>query len=414
MRSLKESHLSNQVGFLFYLSFFQWYRTIAISGIAPIIVYMPIDWSDGAMISIASVDPNFSIPQNALPQGLEFYNIAENLSLVSGLMWESGCFRRMPPKIASGVSDGVYQLHFHTSGGRVRFCTNSRRVAVVAGLNHISKMSHFAFSGSIGFDLYERIDNRQIFIGTAIPSLDVCDSLEYLWEFAGNEIHELTLHLPLYTGVDNLYIGIDEGATFSAAPDYTYRKPIVYYGSSITQGGCASRPGNAYPNQISLMLDCDHVNLGFSGNAKAEGMMAEYISNLDMSVFVYDYDHNAPNEAHLAATHEKMFQRIRSAQPDIPIIIMSMPKCKPSDADKQQRRFQIIQQTYLNAIAAGDQNVYLISGTELLGDCAEFATVDNCHPNDLGFYMMAQKLASVINPLLYHTTKAFSNGSTNI
>ena len=133
-----------------------------------------------------------------------------------------------------------------------------------------------------------------------------------------------------------------------------------------------------------------------------------------MSVFVYDYDHNAPNEAHLAATHEKMFQRIRSAQPDIPIIIMSMPKCKPSDADKQQRRFQIIQQTYLNAIAAGDQNVYLISGTELLGDCAEFATVDNCHPNDLGFYMMAQKLASVINPLLYHTTKAFSNGSTNI
>lgn len=352
------------------------------------------------MISITSVDPNFMIPQNALPQGLKFYNIAENPAFVSGVMWQNGCFRRLPENTASDISAGVYRLHFHTSGGRVRFCTNSRRVAVMARLNHISKMSHFAFSGSIGFDLYERIDNRQIFIGAAIPPLDVCDSLEYLWELTGNEMHELTLHLPLYTGVDSLYIGIDEGATFSAAPSYPYHKPVVYYGSSITQGGCASRPGNAYPNQISLMLDCDHINLGFSGNAKAEDAMAAYISKLDMSVFVYDYDHNAPDEAHLAATHEKMFQTIRSAQPDLPIIMMTMPKSKPGDADKRQRRFQIIQQTYQNAVAAGDRNVYLISGSELLGDCAESATVDNCHPNDLGFYMMAQKLAPMIKKLL--------------
>ena len=128
--------------------------------------------------------------------------------------------------------------------------------------------------------------------------------------------------------------------------------------------------------------------------------MAAYISKLDMSVFVYDYDHNAPDEAHLAATHEKMFQTIRSAQPDLPIIMMTMPKSKPGDADKRQRRFQIIQQTYRNAVAAGDRNVYLISGSELLGDCAESATVDNCHPNDLGFYMMAQKLAPMIKKLL--------------
>lgn len=120
--------------------------------------------------------------------------------------------------------------------------------------------------------------------------------------------------------------------------------------------------------------------------------MADYISKQDMSVFVYDYDHNAPVEAHLAATHEKMFQTIRSVQPNLPIIMISMPKCKPSDVEKQQWRFEIIQQTYRNAVAAGDKKVYLISGIALLGDCTEIATVDNCHPNDLDFYMMAKKL----------------------
>lgn len=352
------------------------------------------------MKSIASIDPNFKVPTNGLPAGLRLYRITEDTSLVSGVMWQDGCFRRLPGAVASSVSEGVHALHFHTAGGRVRFCTDSHRVAIVARMNHITKMPHFAFTGSIGFDLYERIDNRQIFMGAAIPPVDIDNSLEFLWELNGDGMHELTLHLPLYTGVDELYIGIDENATLSAAPDYVYSKPVVYYGSSITQGGCASRPGNAYSNQISLMLDCDHINLGFSGNAKAEDTIADYISKLDMSVFVYDYDHNAPDEKHLAATHEKMYRVIRTAQPSLPIIMLSMPKSKPGDAEKQQARFEIIRQTYQNAVAANDQNVYLISGADLFGDCAEAATVDNCHPNDLGFYLMAKKLEPLIGRLL--------------
>lgn len=352
------------------------------------------------MKPIASVDPNFAIPASNLSDGFVFYPIKGNSSLIAGIISNEDCFRRIPQDTASSVSDGVYELHFHTAGGRIRFCTNSRRVAMATQLNHVCKMPHFAFSGSTGFDLYERINGKQIFIGAAIPPLEVTTGFDCVWDLGSNKLHELTLHLPLYSGVDKLYIGLDEGAELSAAPDYTYAKPVVYYGSSITQGGCASRPGNAYPNQLSLMLDCDHINLGFSGSAKAEDVMADYISKLDMSVFVYDYDHNAPDAEYLASTHERLFRTVRLAQPNLPVVMMSMPRCRPRDAEAQKQRFHVIQQTYENAIAAGDKNVYLIPGAELLGDCAEIATVDNSHPNDLGFYLMAQKLAPLLRELL--------------
>ena len=352
------------------------------------------------MVAISSIDPNFAVPELDLPQDLQFIPVHSNPSLVFGTTYRDGCFRRMPEDIAADVSEGVHALHFHTAGGRVRFCTSSRRVAIAAKMNHVSRMSHFSFTGSIGFDLYEKVDGRQIFWGTAIPPLEFQDHLNYLWEFSSGDLHELTLHLPLYSGIDELYLGIERDAVISPAPDYSYSKPVVYYGSSITQGGCASRPGNAYPNQISLMLGCDHINLGFSGSAKAEDAMADYISKLDMSVFVYDYDHNAPDEDHLTATHEKMFQTIRSAQPDLPIIMLSMPRSKPGRMETQRRRLEIIRKTYQHALHSGDSHVYLIPGDELLGNCAEAATVDNSHPNDLGFYTMAQTLAPLIRHLL--------------
>ena len=352
------------------------------------------------MKSISAIDSNFAISADALPHDLKFYSIADNPALLFGLLPQDGCLRRMPETVASRVSDGVQELHFHTAGGRVRFCTDSSRVAIMARMNHVYKMPHFAFSGSTGFDLYERIGSQQIFLGAAIPPLDIQDRLEHLWELEGSGLHELTLHFPLYSGVTDLYIGIDEGSVLSPAPDYTYRQPVVYYGSSITQGGCASRPGNAYPNMISMMLDCDHINLGFSGCAKAEDAMVEYICGLDMSVFVYDYDYNAPDPEYLAATHEKMFRAIRAHHPHLPIVMMSLPKCKPSLEHIRLQRFEIIQQTYSHAIAAGDKHVYLLSGADMLGESAQAATVDNCHPNDLGFYLMAQKLAPVIKQLL--------------
>ena len=206
--------------------------------------------------------------------------------------------------------------------------------------------------------------------------------------------------MPLYSCVEDLYIGLKDGCTLKPACDYSVKKPVVFYGSSITQGGCASRSGNAYSNMISRELDCDHINLGFSGKAKAEIPMAEYIAGLEMSVFVYDYDHNAPDVAYLEETHERMFKIIRNAQPELPILMLTRPRydlSKPGDSE----RLEVVRRTYENALAVGDKNVYFIPGPELILDLVrESALVDGTHPNDGGFSSMAYVIGNKLREIL--------------
>lgn len=125
--------------------------------------------------------------------------------------------------------------------------------------------------------------------------------------------------------------------------------------------------------------------------------MMEYIKNLDMSVFVYDYDHNAPTVEHLANTHEKMFKAIRNENPELPIVIMSRPKFNLTE--EEQQRMHIIETTYKNALSSGDKNVYLINGRMLTELCADEGTVDNCHPTDFGFASIAKALGDVIEKI---------------
>ena len=113
---------------------------------------------------------------------------------------------------------------------------------------------------------------------------------------------------------------------------------LYSYGSLITQGGCASRHGMSYQSIVSRKFNCDYINLGFSGNAKAEDEITDYIKNLEMFVFVLDYDHNAPTVEYLKNTHEKMFKAVRDAHPDIPVIMMSRPKHFLTEEEKERRK----------------------------------------------------------------------------
>ena len=348
------------------------------------------------MSDIAKIDPNFSVKTNIFREGLRFYPADAPFFQLYGIYYEDGKYRRLPEAVARTVNDGVLRLHANTSGGRIRFVTTSSYVAISVKMGQIGRMPHFALTGSAGFDLYEKIDGKHVFMGSFFPPYDMKDGYESIVEMGSTERHELILDFPLYSEVKELYIGLDENAVYERASEYTHTIPIVYYGSSITQGGCASRPGNAYPAMISRELDWDYINLGFSGNAKGEPEIAEYISGLDMSMFVYDYDHNAPTQDHLRNTHEAMFQKIRSAHPDIPILMLTMPKKEPRQAGELWEREQIIRATYEKARAEGDQNVYFLSGTELMGEAAQAATVDNCHPNDIGFYYMAKRVLKLI------------------
>lgn len=345
------------------------------------------------MFDISKIDSNFAIETKLDKEDIKFYNVEESPFKVYGVFKDDGKYRRLPETVAKSVSEGVYGLHADTAGGRVKFVTDSPYIAISAVMDGIAKMSHFPLTGSVGFDMYA----DGIYVETFAPPFDIETGYESLFEFDKKEMREIIINFPLYSGVIDLYVGLQDGAILKEAKPYKNDKPIVYYGSSITQGGCASRPGTCYQAIISSELNCDYVNLGFSGNAKAEDEIIEYIKNLEMSVFVYDYDHNAPTVEHLEKTHEKMFKAIRSKHPELPIIMMNRPKYYLTD--EQKARKNIIETTYKNALNAGDKNVYFIDNIALTKLCKNEGTVDNCHPTDYGFASMAQAIINVLKEI---------------
>ena len=345
------------------------------------------------MSRIEEIDRNFAVPGTVeLPDG-RFLNALQPPFEVSGLFYENGRFRRIPEAVAQSVNEGVLILHANTAGGRLRFRTDSPYVAIHAEMPCISRMAHFAVTGSAGFDLYA--DNE--YAGTFVPPFDMKHGYEsILWLSGGAK--EITIHFPLYSDVGDLYIGLKNGCSLTPPQPYLPGPPAVYYGSSITQGGCASRPGLAYQNILSRRFNMDHLNLGFSGSAKGEDAMAEYIANLDMRVFVYDYDHNAPTPEHLRATHRRLFETVRAKHPTLPIVLMSRPVYTLRGDEPE--RLAIIKETFEAAKAAGDENVYLLSGPTLMALAKNEGTVDGCHPNDLGFMSMAEAVEKILRKII--------------
>ena len=345
------------------------------------------------MKNIAEIDKNLAIETSIEREGLRFYDAEQAPFQIYGIFKENGMFRRIPEEIAKSVSEGVYNLHTNTAGGRVRFVTDSPYVAIKT--EYIpGKMSHFALSGSSGFDMYSQYDGMIRYEGTFIPPYNVENGYESVLDFGKCHERVVTINFPLYSSVRKLYIGLKEGAVLKPAPGYRVEKTVVYYGSSITQGGCASKPGSSYQSILSRRFDCDYINLGFAGNAKGEDEMSDYIKGLDMSMFVMDYDHNAPSAEHLEKTHSRMFQKIRAAQPDLPILIMSRPKYYLMEWE--ERRLEIIRNTYLTAKEQGDKNVYFLDGRKLMEIIEDNGTVDTCHPTDSGFFSMACAIGQVL------------------
>ena len=204
---------------------------------------------------------------------------------------------------------------------------------------------------------------------------------------------DITINLPLYGGMEELYVGLAPGARLEPADGYREFLPTVYYGSSITQGGCASRPGNNYSGILSRKFDVDFVNLGFSGSARGETAIAEYVASLPMSAFVYAYDHNAPSVEHLAATHEAMYNTVRAAHPDVPIIFITRPKPRYNNDEIARRR--VVLDTFEHAKARGERGYFVDGETifDIFG--GDGGSVDGCHPNDLGFACVAAALEPI-------------------
>lgn len=344
-------------------------------------------------ISIEQLDKNMAIERTVDEPDICFYDVRKPPFDVYGLYnyREEPDFKRLPDAVAETVNEGVKGLNYATAGGRIRFCTDSQYVAIRAVMPHISHMSHFAMTGSSSFDLY--IDDPDSGISRFHRpfriATDAKNGYESILKFSTKMKRYFTINFPSYSHVKDLFIGLQEDAMVGEGLKYRDIPPVVYYGSSITQGACASRPGNAYQNVIARRMNLDFINLGFSGNGKAEDTIVEYMAGLKMSAFVSDYDHNAPTTTYLRETHCKMYEKIRAANPDIPYIMISRIDF---DCNYEQniRRRDVIIDTYRFARANGDNNVYYIDGASVFrGPYQDMCTTDGCHPTDMGFALMA-------------------------
>lgn len=302
---------------------------------------------------------------------------------------------RMDDEVAKTVSDYTGVRIFAGAGVRIRFKTDSKSIRLKAKVESNGVDWAIPLSGSCGIDVFE--ENERITIVNPINY----GVLEFESTFEkSNKMSNITLMMPRNEPIVDLEISIDDGARMLECDPYKYEKPIVFYGSSITEGGAASTVGKCYTALVTRWLDSDYINLGVSGNAKGEANMASYIKNLDMSIFVMDYDHNAPTPEHLSATHEPFFKIIREANPSLPIVMMSRPDFDNGKEENIKRR-EIIRRTYENALASGDKNVYFIDGESFFGDSERsLCTIEGCHPTDLGFMRMAEKVYPVLKSIL--------------
>lgn len=353
------------------------------------------------MKDISDIDINLRVVSDFVRDDVVLYDPRNEPFTLYGVHYEDGCYRRLPKELGLAVSEGVAELHKNTAGGRICFTTDSDCVGIVVRRRGFWRMPHMAASGSIGFDLYVRENGFYNFHGNFMPDYSD-DGYQSLHTFHNREKREIIIHFPLYSGVDEVYVVLNKDAKVEKWSGYTHKKPIVFYGSSITQGGCASLPSSDYVSRVARRFDSDYINLGFSGSARAEESIMKYIAGLDMSIFVYDYDYNSPSAEHLRSTHERGFLTVRNAHPDLPIILANSPNCDSisnlynSTSEVSERR-EIVKATYENALAAGDKNVYFVDSTIHYPDFSRSGcTVDGCHPTDLGFWRMAQAFGSVV------------------
>jgi hypothetical protein len=308
-------------------------------------------------------------------------------------------FLRLPEEVMKATSAGVHSTGLMTAGGRVRFSTDSPYVSLRVVYPAIHRMNRMPLSGSSGFDLYSDGEGVPAFRGLFAPQ--VGDSTGFTAKLAlngGKHLRYFTLNFPLYNSVSSVEIGVEEGSYVGPGKKYRDIPPVVYYGSSITQGADASRPGQSYESVISRRLNTDYVNLGFSGSARGEESIMNYIASLEMSAFVYDYDHNAPTAEHLQNTHKRGFGIVRASHPDLPVIFVSRPGKYFGSCP---RRREIIMETYRSALDAGDRRVWFLDGESFYsGPYENECSVDNTHPNDLGFWLMAGKIGAVLSRAL--------------
>jgi lysophospholipase L1-like esterase len=328
---------------------------------------------------------------------------ARNLP-IEGKGWQDTkkFYDRLPARAEKRVRSSVWALSQNSAGMCVRFISDSDTISVrwVLRSDRLD-MPHMPASGVSGIDLYARVDGQWRWTGNARPQ-----------QYPTNEVviarsrerkqREYLLYLPLYNGVHSLEIGVSETSRFEGSPRRN-EKPIVFYGTSILHGACASRPGMAYPAILGRQLERPVINLGFSGNAKSEPELAQLLAELDPVVYVLD---PLPNmDAALVSERIEPFVRtLRASRPRTPIILVENIEYTDGHmVETRRERYttanQALRDAYQRLLKSGEKRIYYIESKDLLGRDGE-GTVDGTHPNDLGFMRMAEEIGPTLKKAL--------------
>lgn len=324
---------------------------------------------------------------------------------IEGKGWAAGqtekYFDRLPKKAKGDVRDAVWNLSRHSAGMLARFRTDADEIWVDYKLTSSKlAMPHMPATGVSGVDLYATDESGQCrWVAVTRPATQTVKT-----RLVGNLLpgtREYTAYLPLYNGTEYLRIGVPGKATFEAVAPRT-KKPIVFYGTSITHGACASRPGMPHPAILGRRFQRPVVNLGFSGNGKMETEVGKYLCELDPVVYVIDCLPNMVGHE-VAARAEPLVRQLRKARPKTPVLLVEdrtyanagfVRGAKKRHADSRGA----LRTAYERLVADGFEQIGYLEGESLLGEDRE-DTTDGSHPSDLGFYRHANAMEDELRKL---------------
>lgn len=319
-------------------------------------------------------------------------------------------YDRLPAKAEAKVRAAVWNLSRNSAGMHVRFVTDATSIkARWAVTSDKLAMPHMAATGVSGLDLYVKMENGQWhWLAVTKPAAQTNDVTVVSNLPAGKR--EFLLYLPLYNGTHFVELGVPAGASLAKAGPWGpgTRKPILFYGTSILHGACASRPGMVHSAILGRRFHFPTINLGFSGNGKMEPELADLLAELDPSVYVLDCLPNL-NGNEVTERAEPFVQKLRAAHPETPIVLVEDRVYADSFliASKRERNeanHAALKAAYQRLLKAGVKGLYYIEGDHLVGDDGD-GTVDSSHPNDLGFMRQADIFARTLEPILKEVVK---------
>lgn len=311
-------------------------------------------------------------------------------------------FDRLPGRAKGVVRDAVWGLSRHSAGMLVHFRTDATRIDVnYAVTSENLAMPHMPATGVSGLDLYGRDESGQWkWVSVVAPK-----TREVRQKFVDGlrpGERDYAIYLPLYNGTQSLQIGVPTGTKFQPIPPRT-EKPIVFYGTSITHGACASRPGMPHPAILGRRLNRPVINLGFSGNGRMELEVGRFLAEIDAAVFVIDCLPNI-TAADVTSRTQPLVKLLREARPQTPIVLVEDRSYSgswliSSQADRNQSSRKALKEQYDQLLQGGVERLFYVDGESLLGSDRD-DTTDGSHPSDLGFFRHAEALEPVLRKAL--------------